>query len=556
MNKRQKELQQQYLNNEKDVLKKLERNYQDALDEINSKIELLMARQDADMQHVIYQVEYQKALKTQVQAILETLQTNEFETVSEYLAKSYEDGFVGTMYDLQGQGIPLIFPIDQEQVVEAIQQETKLSENLYTAMGHDIKDLQKKISGEISRGLASGQMYSEITRNIASWARIPKNNAVRIARTEAHRIQTKASMNACNKAKSKGADVVKQWDASLDKRTRDSHAQVDGEIRELNEKFSNGLMYPGDPSGAAAEVINCRCALLQRARWALGNDYTKWSEDAPVVIDDDGTTQFVNVDAKSYKEFKGYYKDITGQMTMNFENGNPSRVRSSVQKIKQGTSNNISMAADANSIKWEPKGKKISNESYKSIMSYARSKDIELSGFKQYDGKIETIMQLVDDADSVLKLYPELKKGKNKVVFELDELMDSEDFAKTVGHIIHINANAFRNADMLNEEYMKAVKDKWFAQGTDYHAIVKHEIGHVVANKYNINGLEIAEKITGKKGAYLSEFLEKNLSRYSASYEDGREIISECFASVYGGNTKNEFALKFVEECGKIIPQK
>lgn len=333
LNKREKEIQQVYLDNEKAVLKKLEANYQDALDEINSKIELLMSRQDADMQHVIYQVEYQKALKTQVQAILETLQANEFETVSEYLTKSYEDGFIGTMYDLQGQGIPLIFPIDQQAVVDAIQAETNLSENLYTAMGKDITDLKKKITGEISRGLSSGQMYSEITRNIAGWARIPKNNAVRIARTEAHRIQTKASMNACNKAKEKGADVVKQWDASLDGKTRDSHRAVDGEIRELDEKFSNGLMYPGDPSGAAEEVINCRCALLQRARWALGNDYTKWSPDAPVVVDDEGTTQFVVVDAKSYKEFKGYYKDITGQMTMNFENGSSKRVRRSVQKI-------------------------------------------------------------------------------------------------------------------------------------------------------------------------------------------------------------------------------
>lgn len=35
------------------------------------------------------------------------------------------------------------------------------------------------------------------------------------------------------------------------------------------------------------------------------------------MISDDGTTQFVNVDANSFKEFKGYYQDITGQMTMN-----------------------------------------------------------------------------------------------------------------------------------------------------------------------------------------------------------------------------------------------
>lgn len=334
MNKRQKEVQQVFLDNEKAVLKKLEENYKDALDEINSKIELLMARQDADMQHVIYQVEYQKALRTQVQSILETLQTNEFETVSAYLAASYEDGFVGTMYDLQGQGIPLIFPINQAQIVAAIQHETKLSENLYTSLGKDVKDLQKKIAGEISRGISGGHMYSEITRNIASWAQIPKNRAMTIARTEAHRIQTKATMDAQHKAKNKGADVVKQWDASLDKKTRDSHRQVDGEIRELDEPFSNGLMYPGDPDGGAGEVINCRCALLQRARWALGNDYTKWSPDAPVEVSDDGTTQFVKVDSKSYKEFKGYYKDITGQMTMNFQRGDSNRVRSSVQKIK------------------------------------------------------------------------------------------------------------------------------------------------------------------------------------------------------------------------------
>ena len=107
MNKKQKEVQQLFLDNEKKVLKKLEANYQDALEEINSKIELLMARQDADMQHVIYQVEYQKALKSQVSTILEQLHNNEFETVSEYLAQAYEDGFIGTMYDLQGQGIPL-----------------------------------------------------------------------------------------------------------------------------------------------------------------------------------------------------------------------------------------------------------------------------------------------------------------------------------------------------------------------------------------------------------------------------------------------------------------
>ena len=258
---------------------------------------------------------------------MEQLQTNEFETLSEYLSQSYEDGFIGTMYDLQGQGIPLVFPIDQEQIVAAIQHETKLSEDLYTTLGRDVKDLQKKIAGEISRGISTGMMYSEIARNISGYARIPKNNAMRIARTEAHRIQCKATADAQFKAKEHGADVVKQWDASLDKKTRKSHRELDGQIRELEDEFEVGshkAMHPG-AFGIASEDINCRCALLQRARWALEEDIpaTKWSPDAPVMIDDDGTTQFVDIsDAKNYQDFKDKYKQSA------------ERVRSNAQKMK------------------------------------------------------------------------------------------------------------------------------------------------------------------------------------------------------------------------------
>ena len=319
MKKYEKEVQQAYLDNEKAVLKNLEGNYKDALAEINNKIEILLARQDADMQHVIYQVQYQESLKKQVEAILETLHSNEFETVSEYLTKSYEEGFLGAMYSLQSQGVPLVFPLDQEQVVAAIQHETKLSEDLYKSLGKDIKVLSKQIAGEISRGIANAAMYSEIARNIANCGRIPQNNAMRIARTESHRIQCKATMDACNKAKEKGADVVKQWDSTLDGKTRDTHRQLDGQIRELDEPFEvegKKAMYPGG-FGDPAEDCNCRCALLQRARWAIGNDYTKWSADASVKISDDGTTQLVKIEAKNYEDFQKKYKQAVENVGKN-----------------------------------------------------------------------------------------------------------------------------------------------------------------------------------------------------------------------------------------------
>ena len=301
MNKRQKETQQVFLDNEKAVLKKLEENYQDALVEINDRIERLLARKDADMQNVIYQVEYQKALKAQVEAILEQLHANEFETVSAYLSAAYEDGFIATMYDLQGQGIPLVIPIDQKQVAIAIQHETKLSDGLYDALGKDTKRLSKQIASEISRGISNAATYDEMARNISSFSRIPLNNAARIARTEAHRIQNKATADAQWKAKEKGADVVKQWDSTLDGKTRPHHRKLDGQIRELDEPFEvNGMsaMQPGD-FGDPAEDCNCRCALLQRARWALENDFTKWDHE---------TGGLVEIKAKDYDSFKMKYE--------------------------------------------------------------------------------------------------------------------------------------------------------------------------------------------------------------------------------------------------------
>jgi len=100
------------------------------------------------------------------------------------------------------------------------------------------------------------------------------NNAYRIAKTEGHRIQNQSAMDAANKAKEKCVDVVKQLDATLDARTSPHHAMLDGQIRELDKPFEVSDRKAMCPSGIgiASEYIHCRCALLQRAKWALDDD--------------------------------------------------------------------------------------------------------------------------------------------------------------------------------------------------------------------------------------------------------------------------------------------
>lgn len=288
MKYREKIVQMEFLYDEDRVIRRLQAVYNQALRDITQKANALQEEiykiqdkynsiEDEQERETlksmerskVYQKQYQDALKTQVRGILDKMHQKEFKTVNKYLNDCYDKAFTGNMYVLHGEGIPLIVPIDQEKVVRAVQVNSKISKGLYSRLGEDVDLLKRKITAQISRGVATGMSYSQMAQQLAGYTKTGYNNAVRITRTEGHRIQQKSTMDACYAARERGADVVKQWDATMDANTRESHQMADGEIRELDEKFSNGLMYPGDPSGNAAEVINCRCILLQRAKWAL-----------------------------------------------------------------------------------------------------------------------------------------------------------------------------------------------------------------------------------------------------------------------------------------------
>ena len=279
MNKAQKEVQQAHLDDEKKVIKMLERVYEQAKKDCEQKIRELSARTDLEnLQSIIYQKQYQEAIKKQLDGILEELHTNQFTNIADYLQNSYNNGFIGTMYDLHSQGIPMIIPIQQEQVVKAVQTDSKLSSNLYTKLGEDTNYLKKSIRAELSRGISSGSTWNEMAVHIAKGMNSPfrksYNNAIRIARTEGHRIQNEAALDGQHGAKKKGADIVKQWDSTLDGRTRGEHRECDGQIREIDEPFDVGgekMQAPG-VGGSPRNVCNCRCCLLQRARWALDED--------------------------------------------------------------------------------------------------------------------------------------------------------------------------------------------------------------------------------------------------------------------------------------------
>lgn len=318
MNKRQLEVLKYQMQNEKKILQLLKQVYQRASMDCERKIRELAGRTDTEnLQSIIYQKQYQEALKKQLDGILDALQNKEFENIAEYLTGCYEDGFLGALYDIHGQGIPFIFPIDQAQVVDAVQTDSKISTNLYTRLGEDVSYLKKSIRAELSRGIANGSTWTEMAAHIAHGMNSPfhkaMNKAMRISRTEGHRIQNRAQMDMLNKAKENGADVVKQWISTLDDRTRESHKILDGQIREIEDYFEvNGhkAKYPGG-FGVTSEDIHCRCCMGQRAKWNLDQDELDTLQDRASYFDLDKS--------KDFEEFKKKYlqaSDIVDTMDL------------------------------------------------------------------------------------------------------------------------------------------------------------------------------------------------------------------------------------------------
>lgn len=126
----------------------------------------------------------------------------------------------------------------------------------------DLRWNRQHIASAVTQGVLQGEDLGRVSKRIRSVADMDYRASMRTARTAMTGAQNAGRLDAYRRAAAMGIDVRKQWLATLDRRTRHSHRRLDDEVAGLDEAFSNGLMYPGDPSGAGSEVYNCRCTLV------------------------------------------------------------------------------------------------------------------------------------------------------------------------------------------------------------------------------------------------------------------------------------------------------
>jgi SPP1 gp7 family putative phage head morphogenesis protein len=132
-----------------------------------------------------------------------------------------------------------------------------------TKLAKDIMWNSRKIRSAIMQGMIQGESVPKIAKRLKTVARMNYSASVRNARTFVTAAENSARQFSMEYSESVGVKMKKAWLATLDDRTRDSHALLDGETVDIDEPFSNGLMFPADvDSGDPSEVYNCRCTMV------------------------------------------------------------------------------------------------------------------------------------------------------------------------------------------------------------------------------------------------------------------------------------------------------
>ena len=149
-----------------------------------------------------------------------------------------------------------------------------MSGGVYDYMGaiaeaeQSYKDVVKDTG--VSDSFVNNHITMAITSVVSTMEKNPDNiynytndRARMIAENEANSIWNDAEFEEALRSGKK----YKTWHAIIDKRTRDTHKEVNGKTIPITEYFIVGnslMLFPRDSSAEDEEVVNCRCSLSYR----------------------------------------------------------------------------------------------------------------------------------------------------------------------------------------------------------------------------------------------------------------------------------------------------
>jgi len=144
----------------------------------------------------------------------------------------------------------------------------------------DEKWNREKMNREISQGIIQGESIDKIADRLQRVTNMDENAAMRNARTMMTAAENMGRAEAADDLKAQGIPMEEVWSATYDNRTRETHLELDGTVRDENGLFGVGILhkplrFPADPDGDPEEIYNCRCRMSLQL---MGIDHSKDQE--------------------------------------------------------------------------------------------------------------------------------------------------------------------------------------------------------------------------------------------------------------------------------------
>lgn len=199
---------------------------------------------------------------------------------------------------------------DEQTVKRLIVEEPELMpyypEKKAVKRGIDLAYGKKQITASVTSSILQGKSVKGMADDLQK--RIPTMNrasAIRTARTAVTGAENAGRQDSFEAAAKMGIKVQKKWVATKDNRTRHDHGMADGQIVDYDKPFIVGgykLMFPGDKSGPAHEVYNCRCKMVS------GTDIELEAEPRQMRVRDPTTGRNVLVNEMTFTQWQEWVK--------------------------------------------------------------------------------------------------------------------------------------------------------------------------------------------------------------------------------------------------------
>lgn len=295
LDKWNKELSLLNTNSYKAMDKELFAFYKDALKGLKSEIQQYIDNYDKLSFSKRLEVDNEIKIANRIDEILWQMNDKTNPAIHQYISGEANTGYYGVWYALEeAENLQLDFPMLNESYIERLVEKKIAGKSFSKRLYEKRDDLAEKVTTALLNGAVKGKGYVVVAKEVGELTEASYKQSLRIARTEGGRVQSATKQKSYQEAVNKGVKMEKMWMATLDKKTRHSHQELDGQIVAIDKKFKFGGYTADGPRlfGRASLDINCRCTTIAVVNGIIPklrkdnenketipfNNYQKWFE--------------------------------------------------------------------------------------------------------------------------------------------------------------------------------------------------------------------------------------------------------------------------------------